>query len=241
MNCSHSKLHAQSGFTLSEILVALAINALVITGALTLHQRSGQQYRFVQAAAELDERATFALRALVADTQLAGFFHLPAGSPAAMPVAAACNGNDRTNWAINNANALEIAAPDALPCRTTGSAVTGSAVLIVRHLDPHSDTPVYQAHAWYVDTRSSEPGLPALRRQTLLPDGRMQNQEIMPGVEMLQVRAVVDSDGDGLGDSLLNGPVTGALAVVLELTVRSAGADNIRTHTVRRLVTLRNA
>ncbi|NND55005.1 MAG: prepilin-type N-terminal cleavage/methylation domain-containing protein [Gammaproteobacteria bacterium] len=246
MTCFAARLPAPTdlrrhlrGFSLTELMVALAINAFVMAGALTLYQRHSQHYQFLQAAAALEERLTFAMRALIDSTQAAGFFHLTTGSPPPVPATAFCGGRDVTAWALATIPILEVNSAGSLPCSTVGRAMTGSDILVSRHLDSQPAVPEQQAHAWYVDTRSSESGLPSLRRQTLLADGRVQNQEIMPGITALRVRSVVDSDGDGLGDSLHNGPIAGALAVLLEVVVQSDRND-IGDRTARRLITVRN-
>lgn len=61
-----------------------------------------------------------------------------------------------------------------------------------------------QVHAWYVDRGSSLGNTPSLRRYALVRNQRLQNEEIMPGVEDLQVLLGIDSSGDGLPDRYVN-------------------------------------
>jgi Tfp pilus assembly protein PilW len=61
-----------------------------------------------------------------------------------------------------------------------------------------------RVHSWYLDRDSSEPPLPALYRQTLLDDGRVQNQEIMPGVEDFQILLGIDQNNDSIADQFIN-------------------------------------
>lgn len=52
-------------------------------------------------------------------------------------------------------------------------------------------------HAWYVDNSSAfAPGTPSLRRQTLVDGGVIEDQEMITGVENLQVQFGLDTDGD---------------------------------------------
>jgi type IV pilus assembly protein PilW len=52
-------------------------------------------------------------------------------------------------------------------------------------------------NVYYVSQRSDlDPNTPSLRIKTLMPGGVHQDQEIMPGVENLQVQLGVDTDGD---------------------------------------------
>jgi type IV pilus assembly protein PilW len=110
-------------------------------------------------------------------------------------------------------------------------------------------------HAWYIDERSSEGDLPALRRYALVNGGLMQNQEIMPGVEDLQVMFGIDRDADGVIDGFVEpGSEAGGdiRAVRLWLLLRSTRLepgfidtefgtnDGYRRISVERTVWLRN-
>jgi type IV pilus assembly protein PilW len=58
--------------------------------------------------------------------------------------------------------------------------------------------------AWYLGAGSSEQPSPALYRQRLRDDGQIETQEIMPGIEDLQIRFGFDTNSDGLADELTN-------------------------------------
>jgi type IV pilus assembly protein PilW len=62
---------------------------------------------------------------------------------------------------------------------------------------PATATHDLQVHAYYVDDTSSVGGLPSLRRMALVADGLIEDQEIIPGVENMQVQFGVDTDEDG--------------------------------------------
>ncbi len=133
-----------------------------------------------------------------------------------------------------------------------------------------ADLPLHnvQIHGWYIDAASSEDPLPGLYRYTLVNGGLLQNQEIMPGVEDLQVTLGVDRDADGYIDGFVDPGAESAaqiLAVRLWLLVRTAQpesghvdngpwysidtdsaeprrpADHYRRTTAERTVWLRNA
>ena len=221
------------GFTLTELLVGMALSGSLFAAALQAYGSAMQNLRSLQAMTELEDRAGFALQALVSDAQLAGYSHrLPGGAPP-FPATARCSGRDVTAWATALTAAEFSDNPAGLPCPARGRPADNSDVLIIRHLDPHTVDPVRQAHGWYVDTRSSENGLSSLRRQTLLPDGLVQNQEIMPGVESLLIEPVIVD--------------TQLLALGIRLTIRSpiretgVSGDGHRRMTAERLVFLRNA
>lgn len=55
-----------------------------------------------------------------------------------------------------------------------------------------------QVHAYYVDDTSSfAPDMPSLRRLTLIKGGIIEDQEMITGVENLQVQFGLDTNGDG--------------------------------------------
>lgn len=64
--------------------------------------------------------------------------------------------------------------------------------------DAASETRDLLVHAYYVDNSSSfMPGTPSLRRQTLVAGGGIEDQEMITGVENLQVQFGLDTDADG--------------------------------------------
>jgi hypothetical protein len=82
-----------------------------------------------------------------------------------------------------------------------------------------------EIHGWYVE-RNNSSGAAALRRITLVKNGLLQNQLIIPGVEDLQIRLGVDQDKDGYLDAFVSSQNSAAddevLAVQLWLLLRSA-------------------
>jgi type IV pilus assembly protein PilW len=111
-------------------------------------------------------------------------------------------------------------------------------------------------HSWYIDKHSSEPDLPGLYRLSLVKGGSMQHQEIMPGVENLQILFGVDRDTDGIIDGFVEpDEVTDSLihAVQIRIQLRSAHpepgyvnkepntGDNYRRLSATRTVWLRNS
>lgn len=64
--------------------------------------------------------------------------------------------------------------------------------------DAVAETRDLVVHAYYVDESSAfTPGTPSLRRQTLVDGGVVEDQEMITGVENLQVQFGLDTDGDG--------------------------------------------
>ncbi len=243
--CHRRRQLSVAGFTLSELLVAMTLSLGLIAGAVHVYVLTAQASHTLEAVATLEEQLTFALQAMTADVRLAGYSH-----PAAAPAPATCGGNDVSTW-VNNTGQTVTAAEGAydLPCPPHHRHLPGTDTLTVRHHDPHSTAAVLQAHGWYIDDRSSLPGQPSLRRLTRLDDGAMQVQEIIPGIDDLQVRFVVDADNDGVADGVTaTATATGRISgVLVSLRARSAireagyGTDGYRRITVERLIALRNA
>lgn len=70
-----------------------------------------------------------------------------------------------------------------------------------------STTHDLQVDAYYIDEQSGfAPGTPSLRRLTLVRGGTLQNQEIIAGVENLQVQLGLDTNGDGAVDRHVDAP-----------------------------------
>ena len=86
-------------------------------------------------------------------------------------------------------------------------------------------------HAWYIAARSSHaPDQPSLRRKTLVRGRTLRDEEILSGVEDLQIRLVVDANGDGTADRVVDPPATPppgmrVLAVRFWLLLRHEAAE----------------
>ena len=220
-----------------------------------------------------------------------GLIEKPAG------VSARCGGGDATDWVLAVERPVETGddanitpcvmnrqpGSDVLVTRHASATVTSGDAGYLRVHTNHSRGTLYtdavpaepadgesygvEVHGWYVSRTSSEAGLPALRRYALVRNGLLQNQEIMPGIEDLQVMLGIDSDGDTRLDAFVTPGMTGAapvVAVSLWLLLRTAqpepghidtgpwlapGAapadayrpnDSFRRTTLRRTIYLRN-
>ncbi|MBT8143820.1 MAG: PilW family protein, partial [Gammaproteobacteria bacterium] len=98
------------------------------------------------------------------------------------------------------------------------------------------------AHAYYVRPNTiNDDGVPSLRRRQLGTGPALTDQEIIPGVEDLQVQFGIDSDGNGTVDRYVNpdnaalnaGPVVRAVRVWLRMRSESPeiGFTDTRTYT----------
>jgi type IV pilus assembly protein PilW len=95
---------------------------------------------------------------------------------------------------------------------------------------PLADTRRLLVHAYYVSPASSEsPDLPSLRRKRLVAGPSVQDEEILPGVEDLQVQYGVDADGDSAVERYVDadalGPDDRVVAARIWLRVRASDRD----------------
>jgi Tfp pilus assembly protein PilW len=95
---------------------------------------------------------------------------------------------------------------------------------------PLADTRQLLVNAYYVSNASSEGDTyPSLRRKRLLAGPAVQDEEIVPGVEDLQVQYGVDSNGDRNADSYINAddltPGDVVVAVRIWIRVRARERD----------------
>jgi type IV pilus assembly protein PilW len=236
---------SQLGMTLIELMVALAIGAFLMIGAVTVFQHSRTTFRINDNVSRLQENARFALDTLVSDIRMAHYWGLTARSvnvtgrrkptdPAGLGPAT-CG----QNWTINLESAVEGAnngytwncagfAPvetnaDTLVVRRASEEALAAAALTAGTLyiqsnrqggqifagtaipatytAATSETHRLIADGYYVSRTSSLSSagnlVPSLRRQTLVGGGRIENQEIMTGVEDMQVELGVDTDLPG--------------------------------------------
>ena len=64
-------IERQTGLTLIEMMVALAIGAVLIIGAITVYTLSRQSYMMNESNAKVQDTATFAMDAIEADLRMA--------------------------------------------------------------------------------------------------------------------------------------------------------------------------
>jgi type IV pilus assembly protein PilW len=107
---------ADSGLTLVELMVALAISSILVIGATTIYMQGRTTFRVNQSVARLHEDARFVLDTLEPDIRMAGYFGLRsraervqghAGPLSPVPAALAVAGDCGVNWSINIENEVE--------------------------------------------------------------------------------------------------------------------------------------
>jgi prepilin-type N-terminal cleavage/methylation domain-containing protein len=294
------KPHKQYGMTLIELMVALAIGAFLMIGAITVFVQSRTTFRITESLARLQENARFAIDVLEPEIRMAHYWGLTTltgnitnrGAPTAGngPGPDTC-GN---NWTINLDEAVDGSNNSyGFGCAGTAPVEVNSDTLIVRRAGEDAETPPLAgantlriqtvrgagpaqifagttipagftaatsethrlfANGYYVSRTSTATVagvnvVPSLRVWTLLADGTMQNQEVIAGVEDLQVQFGVDTDAPdtpdrgsidryvNVNDAMIDptnagfNPNTEILAVRIWVRVRAERAENGFTDT----------
>ena len=247
-NMSNAKTYLvrQSGMTLVELLVALAIGSFLMIGAVQVYNQSRQAFVINESIARVQETAQFAMDTLEADLRMASNWGLMSRGTSVNgrsipgnnnPLGVAAPGGCGPIWA------LDLARPVVgnnnnynLPCAPgTGGAQPASDIVTTRRATVAA-TPLQagrlqvqssriqgqlfndgviplgftaadsQTHdllvsTYYVAAGSDLiPGVPTLRRQTLVPGvgaggaPGIVDQEVAPGVENMQLQFGVDVD-----------------------------------------------
>jgi type IV pilus assembly protein PilW len=228
----------QSGMTLIELMVALAIGAFLMIGAMTVFMQSRTTFRVNESVSRLQETARFALDALEPDIRMAHYWGLTPRSyliqgrraptdPAGIGPATCGN-----NWTINLNQAVQGTNNGYnWACAGTAPVETNSDTLVVRHASDDVVAPAasqlsivttraqlgqifntaaipagYTAStsevhrltvSGYYVRRAAATTQPALRRKTLQTNGTIADEEVIAGVEDLQLQFGVDTDAPG--------------------------------------------
>jgi type IV pilus assembly protein PilW len=135
-------IHSQSGMTMVELLVALAIGSFLMIGAVQVYNQSRQAYVINDSIARVQETAQFAMETVEADLRMAsnwgqnsraasvnGHAEIADANPLSLPVPVDCG----ANWALDLTNPL-VGSNNAytLPCAATGGAQANSDVITAR-------------------------------------------------------------------------------------------------------------
>lgn len=262
MKSTIHKIQTQSGLTLVELMVALAIGSFLIIGAVQIYNQSRQAFVINDSIAKVQETAQFAMDTIEADLRMASNWGRNSRSLAVEGRALVGDANPNTlpapdecgdDWALdlgrsldggNNTYTLPCAAeggaaqassdfftvrratvnPVALDgsrlqiqtTRVQGELFSGGAVPaafqpITNHPitgAPSSTTHNLLVNTYYVSADSDLiPGVPTLRRKTLTVRSgvpAIEDQEVAPGVENLQIQFGVDVDEDNTVDRYVN-------------------------------------
>jgi type IV pilus assembly protein PilW len=230
----------QTGLTLIELMVALAIGAFLMIGAITVFVQSRATFRATETVARLQETARFALDFLEPDIRMAHYWGLTSrtylirGRRAPTDPAGLGPGTCGQNWTINLDQAVQgsnngygfgcaVKAPrvavdtsDTLVVRRARADVTPltAGTLYIEStrsqlgqifagtaVPPGYGSATSEAHQLIVNgyfvARDPTTGAPSLRMKTLGTGGVITEQEVITGIEDLQIQFGVDTDAPG--------------------------------------------
>jgi Tfp pilus assembly protein PilW len=228
--------------TLIELMVALAIGAFLMIGAITVFMQSRTSFRMTESVARLQENARFAIDVLESDVRMAHFWGLTGNTASIDNDIDPAAGNlwGKNPCAANAGWVLRVAVGGTnngyqFSCGAFGTAETNADTLVVRRAseDPEagpltgantlrvqngrppilgwiftgttiptgmgfnpvtSQTNRLLMNGYYIDRQSSLGAVPSLRVKTLMADGTIQDQELVAGVEDMQIELGVDTD-----------------------------------------------
>jgi type IV pilus assembly protein PilW len=262
MTSTISKIRTQSGLTLVELMVALAIGSFLIIGAVQIYNQSRQAFVINDSIAKVQETAQFAMDTIEADLRMAsnwgrnsrslaveGRSLVGDANPNGLPAPDECG----DEWAIDLTLSVDGGNNDyTLPCDSVGGdAQEDSDFFTVRRATvnpvavddtrlqiqttrvqgeifnasspppeflpitnhpitgaPSSTTHNLLVNTYYVSQDSDLiPGVPTLRRKTLTVRAgvpAIEDQEVAPGIENLQIQLGVDVDADNTVDRYVN-------------------------------------
>lgn len=258
---AHSLRH-ETGLTLVELMVALAIGSFLIIGAIQIYNQSRQAFVVNESIARVQETAQFAMDTIEADLRMAsnwgrnsrglaveGRSLVGAPNPTGLTVPAPTCGDD---WAFDLGRPIDGSDNSySLDCAASGGTADNSDVITVRRASvqavapepgrlqiqstriqgelfetgavpaaflPVTEDPITKlsssgthnlmVNSYYVSPTSTLiPGVPTLRRKTLtVRNGTpsIEDQEVAPGIENIQLQLGIDVDQDNTVDRYVN-------------------------------------
>ncbi len=278
-------LRHQTGLTLIELMVALAIGSFLIIGAFQIYNQSRQAFVVNESIARVQETAQFAMDTIEADLRMASNWGRNSRGLAVegRSLVGDANPTDLTvptpscgdSWAFDLARPIDGSDNTyTLPCAASGGSAGSSDVITVRRASvqpvlpeagrlqiqstriqgelfemdtvpaafqpitnhpitgvPSSGTHNLMVNSYYVSPTSTLiPGVPTLRRKTLtVRSGApfIEDQEVAPGVENIQLQLGIDVDADNTvdryvnpGDDVYNPAAAGYIPGVRVITAR---------------------
>jgi type IV pilus assembly protein PilW len=276
------------GLTLIELMVAVAIGAFLMIGAMTVFMQSRTTFRVNQSVSRLQENARFALATIEPDIRMASYYGLATRGSRILGAASTTQPNGigpgtcGPNWTIDLVNPV-VGTNSVYPwpagtCGALGGYQAGTDTITIRRttdnpnpvlanntlyvqssrsqeslifLNPPMPTPppgsqsfALRASGYYIASQSQSLGtkgtnIPSLHVKSLGSGPAITDNEILAGVEDLQIQFGIDTDVPGTANRgsidryvnpddpvLTANPNTVILAVRIWLRLRAEDIEN---------------
>lgn len=234
----------QRGVNLIELMVALLIGLLLIAGALTVYMQSRNTYRTTESAARLQEIGRYAISVIEPDVRLAGFWGLTNRPDQLTSTNPTITNTCGAAWLGNGGFLEAFEATYSLTCTATDRVTTSDVLTVRRAdsrtasvssanvqvtsnrmratifngsaLPPGftatgSETRDVVANIYYISHPTG--GAYSLRRRALRGT-TMVDEEVIQGVQDLQVQFGIDNNNDGTADLYVNPAGVGTARIV---------------------------
>ena len=223
------QIKKQTGLTLVELMVALAIGSFLIIGAVQIYNQSRHAFVINESIARVQETAQFAMDTIESDLRMASNWGRTSRSLAIEGRSLAGDPNPKNmpgvpldcgaDWVLDLAVPVDGSNNNFnLPCAATGGAQATSDLITVRRATvlPQAPTPGrLQIQTTRVQGEVFDDGVEPPMFQPVIPadpvagtpassETAIIDQEIAPGVENLQVQLGIDVDEDNTVDRYVN-------------------------------------
>jgi type IV pilus assembly protein PilW len=149
---SPARRPAQRGFSMIELLVALAITALLIIGAVTMYSQSRTTFRAAEAVARLQENARYAMSFIETDLRMANYWGLNS-RPDYIQLGGVATNACQAGWATNILQFVEgYNGAKGLACIQNADYQNGSDVIVIRRAATDRETGNLTQSVLYIQT-----------------------------------------------------------------------------------------
>jgi type IV pilus assembly protein PilW len=141
------------GFSLIELLVALAITALLIIGAVTMYSQSRNTFRAAEAVARLQENARYAMSFIETDLRMANYWGLNSRPDYIQNGGVSAGNACQAGWATTVLEFVQgFNGAKGLACIAAGEYQNGSDVIVIRRAAADRVIGALTENALYIQT-----------------------------------------------------------------------------------------
>lgn len=203
MNTNHA-IHTQRGLTLVELMIAMVVGLLLLSGVIQIFLSSKQSYRLQEGFSRLQENGRFAMDVLTLNLRHAGFkMNALADDRLEFPVDATVYAPTSVSFAtagqivagtdnVPAGNPSILNGTDTFSFRFQGTEDIPAGTAIRDCLNARPDPEELTINTLYVDAQNE--------LQCRSEDGAGDDQPLLDGVESMQILYGVDTDGDSIAN-----------------------------------------